>query len=191
MQYIAIDFETASRAMDSACSIGLVKMDEEGNAIDSYYSLIRPPVLYFDPMCVAVHHIKPSDVTDAPTFDEIWPDVKTFIGTNPLVAHNATFDIGILKSTLEHYGLEPCHNEYYCTLSLSRKLWNNKRCHKLTYLASEFGWEYDAHNALADAEICGRLFSKLCGINLTDESVLSRFFSRIYSSTASSYPKII
>ena len=46
MQFVAIDFETANNSADSACSIGLVKMDEEGAVIDSFYSLVRPPVLF-------------------------------------------------------------------------------------------------------------------------------------------------
>lgn len=191
MQYVAIDFETASRAKDSACSIGLVRMDEEGRAIDSYYSLICPPDLYFDPACTAVHHLDPIEVSKAPTFGDIWPEVKAFIGAEPLVAHNALFDIGVLRATLESYRLVPTHNDYYCTLSLSRKLWKGKPSYKLTYLAGELGWFYDAHNALADAEICGKLFSKLCGINLVEEEILSRFFKRIYGKSDKGFPRQI
>ena len=191
MQYVAIDFETASRAQDSACSIGLVRMDEEGEKLDSYYSLICPPDLVFDDDCTNVHHLDPLVVSKAPKFNELWPDVSSFIGQTPLVAHNAIFDMGVLKATLNRYGIEPIHNDYYCTLSLARKLWRGKPSYKLTYLANEFGWEYDAHNALADAEVCGRLFSKLCGINLFEEDVMRRFFKRIYNNSDNGFPRQI
>ena len=122
MQFVAIDFETANNGADSACSIGLVKMDEEGAVVDSFYSLVRPKVLMFDPVCTAIHKLDSLDVAKAPTFYELWPAISEFIGDAPLVAHNAPFDMRVLKGTLESWGLEAPINEYYCTLSLSISL---------------------------------------------------------------------
>ncbi len=189
MQYVAIDFETASRRQDSACSIGLVRMDEEAHKLDSFYSLICPPDLIFDPECTNVHHLDPLVVKEAPEFYQLWDEICAFIGNDPLVAHNATFDIGVLRAMVNRYDLKPLYNDYYCTLSLARKLWKGKPSYKLTYLASEFGWTYDAHNALADAEVCGRLFAKLCGISLFDEEVMRRFFKRIYKNSDNAFPR--
>ncbi|MGN1190345.1 MAG: 3'-5' exonuclease [Candidatus Ornithospirochaeta sp.] len=180
MNYVAIDFETAACRMDSACALGLVRFDCEGEELDSWYSLIRPPVLQFDDVCTQVHHLSPIDISKAPTLLELWPEIKGFIKNDPLVAHNAQFDMNVLRHTLSAWGLEVPPYKYFCTLSLSRKLWKGKRSYKLTSLAEELGWEYDAHNALADAEICGRLFSRLCGEALFNDNVASRFFSRIY-----------
>ncbi len=189
MRYIAIDFETASSSPDSACAIGMVKMDEEGLPLDRYYSLIQPKSPEFDPRCFAVHHLDPVSILASPTMADIYPEVKAFIGELPLVAHNARFDVSVLRSTLLSWALEPIHNEYYCTLSLARRLWKGRPSYKLTSLASSFGWEYEAHNALSDSEICGRLFSRLCGNALYDDEVAERFFSRVYRD--GSYPKRI
>lgn len=191
MEYVAIDFETANTDSDSACSIGLVRFDEEGERLDSYYSLIKPPILFFDPLCTSIHHLKSEDLIKAPHFDEIWSDVKAFIGTSPLVAHNAQFDMRVLSSTLKHYMLDVPKYKYYCTFSLSRKLWKDKESYSLTALASGFGWTYDAHNALSDAETCGRLFSRLCGENLFDEEILDRFFHRVYKTNSKPFPRIL
>lgn len=180
MEYVAIDFETASALRDSACSIGLVLFDAEGNELDSYYSLIRPPVLRFDDMCTAVHHLSPYDIASSPSFNEIWPDVSSFIASRPLVAHNAQFDMSVLSHTLHSWNLECPPLDYYCTLSLSRKLWKGKPSYALTSLSYELGWTYDAHNALADATACGRLFSRLCGDVLFNDDMTRSFFSRIY-----------
>ncbi|MBQ0070559.1 MAG: 3'-5' exoribonuclease, partial [Spirochaetales bacterium] len=106
MEYCAIDFETASCLMDSACAIGLVKFDAEGTILDSYYSLVRPPVLRFDPICTSVHHLDPFDISAAPVFKDLWPEIKAFIGNLPLVAHNAQFDMNVLRHTLSSWGLE-------------------------------------------------------------------------------------
>ena len=180
MEYVAIDFETASILRDSACSIGLVRFSEDGEKKDSFYSLIRPPVLRFDPVCTAVHHLDPYEIASSPTFSELWGDISSFVGTSPLVAHNAQFDMGVLSHTLHSWNLECPEYRYFCTLSLSHKLWKGKPSYRLTALAEELGWEYDAHNALEDALVCGRLFSRLCGDVLYSDEASSRFFSRLY-----------
>ena len=189
MRYVAIDFETASSSPDSACSIGLVRMDEEGLVLDRYYSLIRPKEPRFDPYCFAVHHLDPVSILAAPTMKDIWSDVRDFIGTLPLVAHNAQFDVSVLRNTLASWEIEPVHNEYYCTLSLARKLWKGRPSYRLTALAEAFGWEYEAHNALADSEICGRLFSRLCGEHLYSDEEAGKFFRAVYKEKKSRFPR--
>ena len=180
MNYVAIDFETAACRMDSACALGLVRFDSEGTELESWYSLIRPPVLQFDDVCTQVHHLSPLDITKAPTLKELWPKIREFIKNDPLVAHNAQFDMNVLRHTLVAWDLDVPSYKYFCTLSLYRKLWKGRRSYKLTSLAEDMGWEYDAHNALADAEVCGKLFSRLCGEVLYNDDVAARFFSRIY-----------
>lgn len=191
MKYVAIDFETASASKDSACSVGLVRMDEEGRVESSFYSLIRPLEPKFDPFCFQIHHLDPLDILAAPTMADIWSDMKAFIADYPLVAHNAQFDISVLKATLASWGIENLHNEYYCTLSLSRKLWKGRPSYKLTSLASSFGWEYDAHNALADSEICGRLFAALCKGHIGSDEEARRFFRMIYKDRKTGFPRSI
>lgn len=191
MEYVAIDFETANASSNSACSIGLARFSEDGDEISSYYSLIAPAVLYFDPVCTSIHHLNSGDVSMAPHFDEIWPDIKAFIGASPLVAHNAQFDMNVLSATLKSYSIGVPEYKYYCTFSLSRKLWKEKESYSLSYLASTFDWVYDAHNALADAETCGRLFYRLCGENLFDDRILNKFFKRVYRNSKNPFPRTL
>lgn len=192
MEYVAIDFETASCLRDSACSIGLVRFDEEGEKKGEFYSLIRPPVLRFDEVCFSVHHLDPLKIAVSPTFSDLWSDISSFIGSRPLVAHNAQFDMGVLKYTLHSWDIECPEYEYYCTLSLSRKLWKGRDSYKLTRLAENMGWEYDAHNALEDAEVCGKLFYRLCGNVLSSPDMTRAFFSRIYKKGEKHrYPEIL
>ena len=191
MKYVAIDFETASASKDSACSIGLVKMDEDGGVEDRYYSLIRPLDPVFDPFCFQIHHLDPLEILSSPTMADIWSEVKDFIGSLPLVAHNAQFDISVLRGTLASWNIEPIHNQYYCTLSLSRKLWKGQSSYKLTSLASSMGWEYDAHNALADSEVCGRLFALLCKGHIDSSEDADKFFRAVYKDRKTAFPRVI
>jgi DNA polymerase-3 subunit epsilon len=166
MDFIALDFETATGKRNSAVSIGLVRF-VDGKAADTHYTLIRPPELYIRPDFTDIHGITVDDVTDAPTFEEAWDGIHDFIRNNPrgstlaekplLAAHNAQFDMGVLSAVLEHYGLSKPNVDYFCTLELSRKAWPGMASHALTALADRFDIKYDAHNALADAETCGRL----------------------------------
>jgi len=157
MNFVTIDFETAKYSRESACSVGLVKF-VDGQAVDTFYSLIRPPYLYIRPDFTAIHGLTVNDVIDAPTFDNLWDSgIRSFIGEFPLAAHNASFDMGVLGAVLDRYDLEIPSLPYFCTCTLSRRTWPQLRSHALTALARHFGIVYDAHNALDDAMTCGKL----------------------------------
>ncbi|MDR2509271.1 MAG: 3'-5' exonuclease [Spirochaetaceae bacterium] len=157
MNFVSIDFETADISRESACSVGLVKFIN-GKKADFFYSLIRPPYLYIRPDFTEIHGLTVDDVKDAPTFADIWESaVKPFIGGLPLAAHNAQFDMGVLRAAMEWYGIELPIQPYLCTLKMARRVWPELESHALSALAGTFGIVYDAHNALEDAETCGKL----------------------------------
>jgi DNA polymerase-3 subunit epsilon len=157
VNFVTIDFETAKYSRESACSVGMVKY-HDGKATDTYYSLIRPPELYIRPDFTEIHGLTVDDVKDAPTFADLWESaIKPFIGSLPLAAHNAPFDMSVLWAALECYELDVPALPYFCTCSLARHTWPELKSHALTALAEHFGIVYNAHNALADAETCGQL----------------------------------
>jgi DNA polymerase-3 subunit epsilon len=152
---VAIDFETAQYARESACSVGLVRF-QDGKAADTFYSLIRPPVLYIRPDFTAIHGLRVDDVQDAPLFSDLWESqILPFIGKTPLAAHNAPFDMGVLGAVLRRYALTVPRLRYFDTLALSRRAWPELRSHALTRLGETFNIRYNAHNALDDARTCG------------------------------------
>lgn len=155
MNFVALDFETANYPRESACSVGLVRF-VDGAAADSFYSLIRPPVLYIRPEFTQIHGLTVEDVRHAPAFPDIWDSgILPFIGNLPLAAHHAAFDIGVLSGALEYYGLASPRLKYFCTLALARAVWPELKSHSLPRLGEEFRIAYNAHNALDDARACG------------------------------------
>jgi DNA polymerase-3 subunit epsilon len=155
LNFVTIDFETAKYSRESACSVGLVKF-QRGKVTDTFYSLIRPPVLYIRPEFTDIHGLTVEDVQDAPSFADLWEsEMLPFIGALPLAAHNAPFDMGVLQAALAWYELPVPSLGYFCTLALARKTWPNLTSHALTALGETFGITYDAHNALDDARTCG------------------------------------
>lgn len=175
MLYTALDFETANNRRDSACSVGLAKFDEEGILIDTFYTLLKPPVGPFDRFMVSIHGIREQDVVDAPSFSQVWSDLYDFIGESLVVAHNADFDMGILFELITALGEDCPDIRYLCTVRLARVMWPHFDNHKLTTISQEFGLEYRAHYALDDAINCGKIFGRACRGKLYDEKEFRKF----------------
>lgn len=160
--FITIDFETGMKHRNSAITVGMVYF-ENGKPCDSVYTLICPPTLYIRPDFTDIHGLTVDDVKDTPNFDKVWQEkMLPFLEGHPnipLVAHNAEFDRDVLRQSLEYYKIEwdVWQSEWIDTLDIARKTWTELDNHRLTTLAEKFGIEYDAHNALADAETCGKI----------------------------------
>lgn len=153
MNYVAIDFETASRERASACSLAAVTV-ENGKIVKSAYALIRPPVLKFDYWNTKIHGLTEQDVADKPTFEELWPRIKPHLENKIVIAHNAVFDISVLRSMLDAYGLEYPNFQYACTVEIARRVWRDLENYKLSTLASRFAIDFQHHHALDDARTC-------------------------------------
>jgi DNA polymerase-3 subunit epsilon len=161
MNFTAIDFETANGKRNSACSLGLVRV-ENGQITDRRHWLISPPEMYFHPMNVSIHGITEDDVANKPSFNFIWDEVESYIQGNMLIAHNAGFDISVLKACLETYGIPIPDFDYMCTVQISRNLWPGMPNHKLNTLAHIFNIPLKHHDALEDTIACAKIAIKAC-----------------------------
>jgi DNA polymerase-3 subunit epsilon len=98
MNFTAIDLETANSSRASACAVGICTV-QNGAIIRCDQWFIRLEPLYFSPFNVSIHGITERDVADAPAFTELWPELLKSI-SGPLVAQNASFDIGVIRKSL-------------------------------------------------------------------------------------------
>ena len=157
--WTAIDFETANHDRGSACAVGLVRVCE-GRIVDRYTTLIRPPerVGFFSPYNTAVHGITAADVVDAPGWEQVHARIVEFADGDPLVAHNAAFDMGVLRHTCGHTGLSHPAWRYACTLALSRRTWDGLPDHRLPTVCAHIGHRMrNHHRADEDAEAAARI----------------------------------
>ncbi|WP_444685054.1 3'-5' exonuclease [Alkalicoccus luteus] len=159
MNFTAIDFETASTEQGSACAIGLVRV-ENSEITQEVYSLIRPFSPYFDPKCVRVHGITWEDVKSEPTFQELWPEIEPLIQDQLLIAHNASFDMKVLRSALQVWGISGLSAAYNCSVQVSRKTWPEFYNHKLSTVAHELSIDLNHHHALDDARAAASIIIK-------------------------------
>ena len=158
INFIAIDFETASGSRASICEAGICVV-HNGRIVETRSWLIKPENNYYHPINISIHGIRPEDTLHAPEFPTVWHEIMEYIQKTPiLVAHNAGFDIGCIRSSLERYRLHKPSLSYFCTLQIARRVYNFK-CNKLNALCDHFGIGYDAHHRAGnDARMCAELF---------------------------------
>lgn len=160
--FAAIDFETANEQPSSVCSVGIVVV-REGQAVDSFYSLIHPEPEYYQWFCQRVHGITREDTEDAPVFPYVWEKIEPLIVGLPLVAHNARFDQGCLKAVFRVYQMDYPEYTFLDTLAASRKYYGRSLPnHQLQTVAAASGFDLvNHHHALADAEACAHIAKML------------------------------
>lgn len=151
MNFISIDFETANEKRHSPCAIGIVVANESG-IVDEFYSLINP-LMEFSPFNIRVHGIHERDVEDAPTFPELWPRFESYLTDSVVVAHNASFDMSVLRKTLDYYNLTYPKMDYLCTVEISKRIWPDLMNHRLNTVAEHHGILFEHHHALEDARV--------------------------------------
>lgn len=155
--FVAIDFETSDYPRDSACSIGLVRV-EGGKIVSEFSHLMRPPrkqMRFTD-----IHGIRWSDVENMPTFGELWGEISSFIdGVDFLVAHNAPFDRGVLHACCECYGINVPQWPFQCTVRVARNHFGIKPA-KLSNVCHVLGIDLKHHEALSDARAAAQIMMK-------------------------------
>lgn len=155
VDFTAIDFETANGFRGSPCSVGLTKV-RDGVVVDEGYWLMRPPTGHdhFDSRNITIHGITPDDVATAPRFKDVFPEVQAFMGSDVLVAHNAAFDMGVIRSASEVSGMPAPALDYACTVVLSRKNYSLPS-YSLPFVAEAAGVPLrNHHDAVEDARAC-------------------------------------
>lgn len=172
--YIVLDLETPNRRNNSMSSIGIVVV-EDGEVVDELYSLINPET-YFDSFNISFTGIHPEDVVDAPTFPEYWDEIKDMVCSNIIVGQNITFDLNVISKSLTRYKMPIPPFEYYCTLS-SCKRNLNLPSNSLSYIVSNvLKTSYDAHNAMADAQMTNELYNFLEDYENRDEYIQKYYY---------------
>ena len=147
---LALDFETAKNPYP--CQIG-VTIIENGEITDTFIRYIKPPKNEYNPHCIEVHGITPDVTENAPEFPEIWNEIQPLFMDCIIAAHNAPFDINVLSSTLEYYGLDFGSEEIKVidTCEMVGKK-------KLDIACAEYGIPFaNHHNAFFDSLACAQL----------------------------------
>lgn len=163
MDFICIDFETANSKRASVCAVALIYF-KNNDVYETKEWLVTPPkeLNYFDPFNVQIHNITPEDVKGKPEFCEIWPEIKELLNGNIIVAHNASFDMSVLRSVLDIYGLTYPTFDFICTYKVSSKTWDRQINYTLKNIANMLGYTFNHHDPHDDAKIAGKILIEAC-----------------------------
>jgi DNA polymerase-3 subunit epsilon len=158
LDFTAIDFETANPSNASACAVGLVKV-RGGQVVAQTGWLIQPPAGHdrFFELNTRIHGITADDVIGAATWTGQLAAMDAFIGGDVLVAHNAGFDMAVIKRACEATGDDCPPYRYACSLQVARKVYRLES-YRLPFVAAEAGFaDFAHHNATADAMACAHV----------------------------------
>nr|WP_208388256.1 exonuclease domain-containing protein [Microbacterium halimionae] len=158
MDFTAIDFETANSSSASACSVGLARV-RDGQIVETTGWLIKPPPGHdaFFELNIGIHGIRPDDVLSAKSWIAQLEDLAAFAGTDVLVAHNAGFDMAVLRRACEATDAVCPTFEYACSLQVARKAYDIPS-YRLPLAAAEAGFhDFAHHDATADALACAHI----------------------------------
>ena len=102
---------------------------------------------------------------DKKTFSEQHLILLNFIKDDPLIIHNAEFDLGFLNNELNIIGKAPLRNKIIDTVFLARKVLNT-RIANLDHLCRRFNIDLTKrkiHGALLDAHLLAEVYLELRG----------------------------
>lgn len=152
---VLIDLETTGTdpQFDKIIEVAAVKV-KNLEVEDEYCSFVNPDrKLSVD--ITNITGITDDDLKEAPSIDQVLPELDSFIDGQPLMAHNMDFDSAFLKKN----GVE---GEFLDSLDLACMLFPRENKHSQEYLLEKIcGVTYDAHRALEDTKNLFTLYKTL------------------------------
>lgn len=159
MNFVAIDFETATSNRNSACSVGIVTV-ENGRIVEEFHALIQPPNNEYNWHNIQVHGITEQDTSNSPGFDQVYPEIKKRLAGSLVIAHNESFDRSVLKKSMLAFGIEyidiQLPEKWECTMKIFKD--KGYKPAKLDVCCAKHGIQLQHHDALSDARACANLY---------------------------------
>jgi len=154
-----IDFETTGISPGHDCratEVAVVIM-EQGRIVERFQSLMNAGVR-IPAFIEGLTGISNNMIRTAPSAERVMGDVADFVGTTPLVAHNASFDQKFWDYELSRIQRKR-EQSFACSMLLARRLMPGAPNHKLGTLTSyaRLPNTGKAHRAMADAEMAANL----------------------------------
>lgn len=157
LTFTALDVETTGlREEDEIIEIGLVRV-VDGKIHDTWQSLVKPAISIPADTTI-ITGITRDMVRNAPTWEEIVPELSSHLEGQLLLAHNYRFDKGHIESQLGH----ALPNSWLDTHNIAKLFLPRLTSYKLISLADHLSVNDSSHHrALNDAEVCAKVYLKL------------------------------
>lgn len=167
-RFVCFDVETPNARNDRMSAIGITVV-EDGAVTEEFFSYVNPEEP-FDAFNTELTGIGPETVADAPTFLQLWPRIRDLLSGGILAAHNAPFDLGVLKKCLQDYRIPwKARVPYVCTVRIGRKVLPEIG-HRLNEMCSYYRIDLDHHKADSDSRACAEILIRYMqsGVNVCE-----------------------
>jgi DNA polymerase III epsilon subunit family exonuclease len=160
-RYVTFDFETTDKdpATCGVVEIGAARV-VNGEIVDRFHTMVNPYQPISAEATRKAHGYVDADVKEAPSFAEVWPQFRAFVGDDTLIAHNGQrFDVPVLRRLAAgRDGVESL--VFYDTYPLVRSL--SQDSPRQEDIAARFGIDVGrAHHALDDAVTLAKVYREL------------------------------
>jgi len=164
LEYTVFDTETTGmnpRGGDEIISIGAVRIINGQLLSEERFDQLVDPRRGISRESIKIHGIRPEMLAGQPTIDKVLPAFHRFCENTVLVAHNAAFDILMLKMKETATGVNFTH-PVLDTLLLSDALHPAHRDHDIETIAKRLGISViGRHTALGDALTTAEILLKM------------------------------
>lgn len=157
--FAVLDTETTGLSPKSnrVIEVGVVALDSDGTVEWEWSTLLNPEQ---DVGATHVHGISQQDVESAPTFSHIGGTLTQLLTGRVLVAHNISFDAGMLRAEFARNSLPQLAQPWLCTALQAKK--QGFRPYRLDACCQTLGISLvNAHTALGDARATAELFPRV------------------------------
>ncbi|NKB43198.1 MAG: DNA polymerase III subunit epsilon [Alphaproteobacteria bacterium] len=168
MREIVLDTETTGldpKTGDRVVEIGCVELHNHMATGETFHTYVNPE-RDMPAEAERVHGLSIEFLSDKPLFADIADDFLAFVGSSPVIAHNAPFDLGFLNAELETAGREPLSKDRAIdTVPLARRKFPGAQVN-LDALCRRFNVDLSArvkHGALLDSELLAEVYLELIG----------------------------
>ena len=152
MNFLVTDIEVVNDSATSIATIGIVGVDK-GQIVEKTEYRVKPDPFEFGFKMTEINGLKAEDFVDSPSLPEIWDDLlNRFLEYDFCVAHNASFDFGILKACCNAYNLGCKNFPILDSLTYAKNSDLDVSDHKLDTLCRHLNIDItNHHNAISDA----------------------------------------
>ena len=172
-RYVVYDVETPNALNDRMSAIG-ISVIENGKIVKEFFSYVDLET-HFDPFNTKLTGIDEEVVRGKPAFPELWKEIEPIMSDGILVAHNAVFDLGVLKRCLKDYGIEwKSSVKYACTVQIGRKLLPKMK-HNLNVMCEYYGIPLDHHKADSDSHACAEILLRYFEDGVDEKSIIRTY----------------
>ena len=168
MREVVLDTETTGlspKSGDRIVEIGCVELVNHLPTGECFHEYINPE-RDMPEQAQAVHGLSEEFLSDKPLFADVSKAFDDFIGSSPLIIHNAEFDLGFLNAERDRLGFEPIPMDRAIdTVQMARRKFPGSQA-SLDALCRRFQIDIsdrDVHGALKDAKLLAEVYLELIG----------------------------